>query len=665
MRRFKASRWLALLAVSATACQKPYFMTEVDYVHYNKVTPEADTGELSVQTAASFNPRTVRDPESREKWEATLEEVKRFTMSNNKQIAFLGFQPAEAGTQIERALSVFDTTFELGNAWARTDQQVTNNVQTFGTGRNVLQQNLAGSPVGQNAFGVNSTAGGATQDVNQTIPGGETISLTKRNATGGQTSINYTLDYTRTNPVSQFVAVNPAWRNVVSVEFEQPLLQGAGVEFNRAPILIARANQEQAIREFEVAVQTLLRDVENAYWQLHFTYQDLYSRETGMKQALATYQKEKNELEVGTGDLPSVAQAREQYEFFRAARLQALGRVLAAERTLRELMGLPPDDDRQLVPKDLPTVAEYAPNWQVGISEAMDLRPELIGQRFAIRAAELQVFRQRNGLKGDLTLNAIARVSGLDNQFDQSIDRLTDNIYTDWVLGFRYRAPIGERAAHASVKQAQYTLSRQQRTLQNLEHTVVHDLHEGYQNLITNYELIQVQKARREAATVQLEAREQFYRQGKTTIDVLLEAQTIFADALRDESQAIVQYNQALTNWEFARGTMLINDNVIVAEENASCVPAKLLERRANMERYALPLAIHPGDRVHGSDLPRTPTRELYPLELLATPPTVEQPAAEAVVAEPVTIPTAPPKAIVLPETVEPQQLPPLNPPTP
>lgn len=646
--RSSVSLILALTTLSA-GCHKPYFMTELDYTYYNRISGDYDHKDYgTVENLPPGNPRTVRDPAERVQWQLSLAETKRITLENNKQIAFLGYQPGEAGTNISLQESIFDAFFETGVQWGKAETQVTNAVQVIGTGRDAIVQKTFGTSAG--GFGVNSTLGAATQDTFSQLPGVDLARFSKRNVAGGLTVLSYGIDYQNINPVNAFTAVNPSWRQSVNFSVSQPVLQGAGVEYNRSQILIARSNHEQAIKQFETSVRTVLRDVEVAYWQLYFTYQDLYSREQGMRQALATWQKEKNKQEVGTGAVPDVAQAREQYEFFRGARLQALARVLAAERDLRELMGLPPDDERQIVPADDPTIAEYEPDWSVGVLEAMDLRPELAAQRYAIRSAEIELMRQKNGLMPDLTVGANYGITGLDNQFDQSVDVLTNNQFTNWTLSARYRRQIGERSANAAVRRAQLALSRLRAQLRNEEQTILTDLQEAFQNLITNYELIQIQKDRREAATAQLLAREQFYQQGKTTIDVLLQAQTTFADALRDEGQAIVNYNQSLIQWEFHKGTILINDNVALAEDGVSAMNPKYTKNRIRQWQKSLPLPIHKGDKVHADSFPCPDTSiPLYRENLGIDPATLKEnrqelntPAPEAP-AEMEGVPSAPP----------------------
>jgi outer membrane protein TolC len=610
--------------LTAPGCVQPFFMTQSNYDYYNSMSltyaqSSAEGGEFSIE---SFPPRSTLLPEAKERWELTLAEAKRLAMENNKQVLAVAAQPGQIGALAQLQLAQFDATVAIGGQWSGGDIPLTSTVATAGTAQNSIKVNSFGqSPnnflgTGQiGGFGVNSSPGGATTDILQSLPGQNLFEIFKRNATGGTTNINYSLGYSRQFPIGAFTAVNPAWTSEVEASFTQPLLQGAGVEFNRAIILVTRANQEQSVQLFHQVVQRTLRDVENAYWQLGFAYYDLYSRDVGLEQALVTWRIVRSQVEEGAKSKPDLAQAREQLEFFRGQRINATQRLLDAERNLRFAMGLPADDDRQIIPADAPTLAEYTPDWQTGVTEAVSLRPDVVAQSFSVRAAELEVFRQQNGLFPDLTVNGSWQLQGLDNQFDQSIDRLTDGDFEGWRLGGRYRRPIGERAAHAAVRRAQLALQRERKELENFRHTALHELAQAFRNIEANRRLIEVQSDRRRAAATQVEARADLYQSGKTTLDELLDAQTSLADALRDEGQAIALYNQALIQWEFAKGTILIHDNVQVAESAAAPVNRKLLEQRTKWFRASLPIPIWAGSKVSADHYPSTENpKPFYPL---------------------------------------------------
>jgi outer membrane protein TolC len=594
MRRTTGVR-MALVGLILAGCHRPYFMTELDYAYYNRISGDYATRERfdDIEAVAQHTPPNVTNLGNRQDWSLCLQDAKHIALAANKRIAVLGFTPGERGTQIDTALSAFDAQIGFGGQWARTERQISNLAQGAGTIRDAFVQNAFGTSAG--GFGRSITSGAATDGPG--LPVVNLFGLSKRNATGGVSSFSYDLDYTRNNPTG-FASINPAWNSSITMGVDQPLLQGAGVEFNRAPILIARAGMEQSIKDFDTQVRTLLRDVENAYWQLYFAYQEVYSRKVGLELGLILWQRAIDLADAGRLTPADVAQSREQFEFFKGSLVDAENQLLNAERELRRLMGVAPFDNFRIVPSDNPTEAQYTPDINAAIHEAMQLRPELAAQRFAIRQAELQLMRQKNGLLPDLSVTASYGLSGLDNQFDQSLNRLFSNKYTEWRLGIRYTRQIGERAANAAVRNATLALGRERYRLTELEHETLNELDIAYRELFRTYTRIDIQRQRRQAAAVQLRSRKELFEQKKETLDVLTRAQSVYADALRDEAQAIVQYNQALASWEFAKGTILINDNVSLAEEICTNVPEAVRAKVYKELTSTKPLTIHPGTKV-------------------------------------------------------------------
>ncbi len=82
----------------------------------------------------------------------------------------------------------------------------------------------------------------------------------------------------------------------------QPLLRGAGVQFNRIAgpgaqpglyngVMLARINTDIALADFEASVRNLVADVETAYWELYFNYRSLDAVIAGRESALQTWRK--------------------------------------------------------------------------------------------------------------------------------------------------------------------------------------------------------------------------------------------------------------------------------------------------------------------------------------------------------------------------------------
>jgi hypothetical protein len=143
---------------------------------------------------------------------------------------------------------------------------------------------------------------------------------------------------------------------------------------------------------------------------------------------------------------------------------------------------------------------------------------------------------------------------------------LSENNFNRWAVGLRLVMPLGFRLGYTQVRQAQLALARDIEILKDQELKVVSYLGNYYRRLSLNYEQIRANRAQREAFGEQLRTRQQEFFAGRGTLDILLEAQRFWSEALSQEYQSIVQYNNALAGFEFAKGTIQHHDNVYVAE---------------------------------------------------------------------------------------------------
>ena len=157
------------------------------------------------------------------------------------------------------------------------------------------------------------------------------------------------------NPLGGGFPLNPENPNAVALSYTQPLLQGGGFKVNTAPIVIARLNTEQSYFQFKDSVQEMVRSVIEAYWNLVQARTDAWARKIQVQQSQEAFEREQARLEKRLGDLATVAQARVTYNQFRANQIAADANVLTREGALRNILGLPPNDDRRIVPVSAPT----------------------------------------------------------------------------------------------------------------------------------------------------------------------------------------------------------------------------------------------------------------------------------------------------------------------
>lgn len=604
------------LSAAMVGCrpQQPfYFGEDGDLSHYVGVAtdieyPDVETNRLD-EVQVTKQPLTLLNPDPTQVWELPLEEAIRYTLINSKVIRNLGgvvfgaggsqgepvsltnqpqlaasvYDPAlvetDPRTGVEAALSAFDTQFSTSLFWEKNDtpQNTAGSIeQTFRP--NPFQQDLA-------TF---------------------RAQFQKTNATGGTMAIRHNVTYELNNlpsaaHPSAFGQFSRRWPNDyqvnVEAEIRQPLLRGAGVMFNRIAgpgaipgayngVMIARIRTDIALTEFEANVRDLMRDVEQAYWELYYAYRRLDAVLAGRDASLQTWRQVHAKFVVGArgGGAQDEAQARQQYFVFRSAVEQALDNLYRTENALRYLIGLTPNDGRLIRPSDEPTTAKVQFVWNDALGETLARSAELRQQKWRVKQRELELIASKNFLLPQL--DAVARyrwlgigdrLLGREGELSQidaadpgmpfsAYESLTSGKYQEWMLGFQLEVPIGFRRELAGVRNAQLNLARERAILQEQELEITHQLTNAFRQLDNFYVIAQTNFNRRIAAENEVTAVRAAYETGAATLDLLLDAQRRLAEAEDAYYRSLIEYNQAIMNVHYRKGSLLEYNGVCLAE---------------------------------------------------------------------------------------------------
>ena len=454
--------------------------------------------------------------------------------------------------------------------------------------------------------------------------------ISKLAATGGQFQFNHVIDYELNNsPSNRFNGTNEtsfAYDVFMEAQFRQPLLQGAGSTYNRiagpnnAPgvyngVLIARANTDIALADFESRIRDLVSDVENAYWDLFFAYRDLEAKIEARNGAYEIWQNV--EANKGEKSAAIIGQAKEQYYRFAADVEDAIhgrlndgtktnngsssgtfrrsGGVRTAERRLRLITGMKLNDSQLVVPADVPIDAATLFDWQQSRDNALSLRTELRQQRWKVKRRELELLASKNNLLPRVDLLGKYRVKGfghdlfgdgneliqsgtLEQQLDSSAyGTLANGNLQEWELGLDLSVPIGFRQQHAARRHAELNLSREHSILKEQERQIIFGLSNALGELARTTKVRDANMNRLNAAQEQFEAIQNIWREQDTTIDLVLEAQRRVIEAKLQYFQVQVEYMLALKAIHFEEGTLFAYHNIALTESKA----ASLAERQA------------------------------------------------------------------------------------
>ncbi|MCB9920777.1 MAG: TolC family protein [Planctomycetaceae bacterium] len=552
------------------------YMPFVQQVEY----PDADPNQLgSLDISQTQAPPSIRSPEETEKWPLTLQEATRIALANSEVIRELGGRvvasPATSSTVYDPAIREADPRFGVEAALSAFDAQMAGSLFIEQRDRQVNNTFFASSGVftneGEFNLGINKTA-----------------------ATGTRFSMSNVTLYNRNNNFmpgfgNRFASY---YDTLFTAEARHPLMQGSGVEYNRIAgpngtiglyrgVLLARIDTDVTLADFEANVRNLLTDVEKTYWELYFAYRDLDAKLEGRRLARESWELEKRRADAGIRTADQEAFAREQFYAGQAAVENALsgtanniGGVYKNERELRRLLGLPTSDGRLIVPVDEPATVDVRFDWHESLGLALTRRVELRRQQWTVKRRELEIIAARNFEKMRVDLVGQYRWRGFgDDLFGSdgtgsgsAFESLFDGKLQDWQLGIEVATPVGNRVGHAAVRHAELQLARERAIYDETERTISHELRAAFTELDRAYAVTRSRYNQRVASFIRLRAERLRNERGQTDLDLVLSAQRQAVESEINYHRALTDYNVALVDVHYARGTLLDYLDVSLAE---------------------------------------------------------------------------------------------------
>lgn len=601
------SKWLMLLAVVSgcaevhrfqfTETSAPsYYKTNVTEIKY----PDVQSC-LQPQVVETIKPFTLENPADLPAHEMRLQDAIQLGLQNHEIMRSLGASIVQSGlgarTKYDPAITETNPLGGVEAALAAFDAQVTSQLYWQKVDR---PNNIAINPILQQ-FQVNNTK--------QTLSV-FSYEVAKRTATGARFAGRHLINYSRVNTPNQLFPTS--FNGQFEAEYRQPFLSGSGVEFNRIAgpggvvgqyngVLIARVNTDISLADFELGIVTFVNDIETAYWELYYAYQNLDSQVAGRNSALLTWQRINALLKAGArgGDAASEAQARSQYYLFDAQTKEALAGangLYAAEQRLRYLTGLPASDGTLLKPISSPMQGEVLIDWNSSLNDALTKRVEIRRQKWTIKRREMELIAARLNKRPQLDFLGQYRYRGLGdnlvgsynstNQFNSLYQSIFNGNYQEWQAGLEMSYPVGLRQASAAVGNARFNLARECAVLKEQELRISHDLSNAARQASRSYQLMQTNFNRLNSDREQVEALQARYERGLDNINFLLQAQQQLANSQSACFRSLVDYQLALRDLHREKGSLLNYNQVGLSEGDW---PAGAIEDAAHRGQFFAP----------------------------------------------------------------------------
>ncbi|MFT7671491.1 MAG: hypothetical protein ACI8X5_004210, partial [Planctomycetota bacterium] len=251
------------------------------------------------------------------------------------------------------------------------------------------------------------------------------VSLVRPLETGGSFEALFTSN--RTTTTSSNAVFPKLYEDEARINFNQPLLRGAGVDRATSDQQEAEVLYEQQVERRRMVLQILLRDTSNAYWDLVQTRNQFGVAESSL--SLGEEQLERNSrlLAAGVGTEVEVIQAEAEVARRKEARLGAdVAQRIAADALKVLIYGAQEDPegwDAMLVPSTESPVdvsVDNVPKWVDAFDVAMKMRPDVRMQDQDVRLAEIRHDRSISDRRIGLDFSLSVQSQGLDTTWERA-----------------------------------------------------------------------------------------------------------------------------------------------------------------------------------------------------------------------------------------------------
>jgi outer membrane protein TolC len=527
---YKTAITLGLLVAMCllSSCAEQEATDKQDYIGPSDSQP---TIQPTLETGKTQGPNSspVVNLEPNGPIDITINEAVLISLQKNKSLAVEKLSPLIKRTFEQQALAVFDPDLK----------------GTVSGGQTRLE-----SPPAAGAKPLESTQKtfGANTSISEFLPTGTTLSL------DGSTS-----------RLDESFAKDPFISTRLGGSVTQSLLRGFGAAVNLVSVNQARIDTKISQYELRGFVESLVAQIEEAYWNYSLAEKSIEIYEQSLQ--VAEKQQQETEERINIGSL-----ARSELAAAKAETALRQQNLIVAENTLAQsrlnlLRLLNPSGseiwDRKIILKSEPNTPaiELSPI-ETYVLRGMQMRPELNQARLQIDRNELEIVRTRNGLLPQLDFFITLGKTGYSDSFDDSARNIFKKNDYDVATGIIFEYPPMNRSARAANQQA--TLSRQQaqEALGNLEQLVEVDIRSAYLQITSVQQQVAAAKASRELLEEKLRVETGKFEVGKSTSILVAQAQRDFMQSRITELTAAINYQVAIIELHRLEGTLLMRSGI-------------------------------------------------------------------------------------------------------
>jgi outer membrane protein TolC len=407
------------------------------------------------------------------------------------------------------------------------------------------------------------------------------FSLDQKVFTGADIQFRYTNQTSEST--RNYTAVNPQYWNELSLDITQPLLKNFGRGITNYEIDKAKIQTDVSMADLDETTLTKIYDVEEAYWNLVYSLENLKVRQLSLEQSQVQLKRTREAARMGNKSSIDVLGAETEVANWEDQVLSARAQVETYQDRLKKILNLPTEGgessaEMALIPTDDPVISkpdmDFKEALDIGLARSPGvarLRKQLEGNRLDIKYYRNQLLPQldvnfsiwypgQSGIRNiylnnnPLTGVIIDRIEG--SRWDALKDILK-RTYQNWSLSMTLNLPLENLFSRSRLSQARLEEEKNEAEWERLEKNLYYDLQEVFKSLKNNERRLSSTARYREMVEKKLEAEQQRYRLGLVGSEWLFRYQQDLAQAKASEIKAITDYKVTVARLEQILGISL------------------------------------------------------------------------------------------------------------
>ena len=393
---------------------------------------------------------------------------------------------------------------------------------------------------------------------------------------GGRYRLDWDNGRTSTNNV--FFSFNPSLSSSLALSYTQPLLRGRSIDPQRTELLVSRLNRDISDVDLRETVANLLADVRRAYWDLVYAAASVDVQQQALELAEQLVRDNRMRVEIGTLAGIEVVQARSEAAARRQSLAEARQRLRTAELALKILIVAGTDDElwrAEINAVDQPVLDQTPIDVEAAVRTALAARTDIERTRRQQDINTVTLRSLANATLPALDVVGSFRVEGqggtqlissvlggpallrVPGGYGDALGHLVRMDYPAWQMQLQLSYPLGHSAQRAAHARARLQVQQTRAQIEQIELQIAAEVTNAALQIQSIDERVEAARAARELAAERLAAEQRKFEVGLSTNFFIVQAQRDLATARDTELRAILDYQNAVIEFERVQQTSL------------------------------------------------------------------------------------------------------------